>query len=283
MSSWDASSRPFDIISNSAYTPHDRQCTPLSVGGGRSCEQRSTIPPSEEAKGIDMARRSFHQQLVRLQNEILDLGDTVQQSLMQSLRAMTDRDRPLSNELIAADRAINERCLAIESDALTLIATQQPLAGDLRTIFTAVEIANELERIADYAKGIAKVNLMMGEEPLLEPGLHLPVMASQVRDMLQASLQAFVDQDAAEARAIPQQDHRVDELHNRVYRELLALITSDPSTTNRATFLLWVVHNLERAGDRVINICERVVYNVTGEIVELDVQEGEYLGLESLS
>ena len=230
-----------------------------------------------------MARRSFHQQLVRLQNEILDLGDTVQQSLMQSLRAMTDRDRPLSNELIAADRAINERCLAIESDALTLIATQQPLAGDLRTIFTAVEIANELERIADYAKGIAKVNLMMGEEPLLEPGLHLPVMASEVRDMLQASLQAFVDQDAAEARAIPQRDHLVDELHNRVYRELLALITSDPSTTNRATFLLWVVHNLERAGDRVINICERVVYNVTGEIVELDVQEGEYLGLESLS
>ena len=230
-----------------------------------------------------MARRSFHQQLVRLQNEILDLGDTVQQSLMQSLRAMTVRDRPLSNELIAADRAINERCLAIESDALTLIATQQPLAGDLRTIFTAVEIANELERIADYAKGIAKVNLMMGEEPLLEPCLHLPVMASEVRDMLQASLQAFVDQDAAEARAIPQRDHLVDELHNRVYRELLALITSDPSTTNRATFLLWVVHNLERAGDRVINICERVVYNVTGEIVELDVQEGEYLGLESLS
>ncbi|HJX38103.1 MAG TPA: phosphate signaling complex protein PhoU [Anaerolineae bacterium] len=230
-----------------------------------------------------MARRSFHQQLVRLQNEILDLGDTVQQSLMQSVKALLDRNHPVSRELIAADRAINERCLAIESDALTLIATQQPLAGDLRTIFTAVEIANELERIADYAKGIAKVNLMMGEEPLLEPCLHLPVMASEVRDMLQASLQAFVDQDAAEARAIPQRDHLVDELHNRVYRELLALITSDPSTTNRATFLLWVVHNLERAGDRVINICERVVYNVTGEIVELDVQEGEYLGLESLS
>jgi len=230
-----------------------------------------------------MARRSFHQQLVRLEKEMLDLGDTVQEALMQSVKTLLDRNHPVSRELIAADRAINERCLAIESDALTLIATQQPLAGDLRTIFTAVEIANELERIADYAKGIAKVNLMMGEEPLLEPCLHLPVMASEVRDMLQASLQAFVDQDAAEARAIPQRDHLVDELHNRVYRELLALITSDPSTTNRATFLLWVVHNLERAGDRVINICERVVYNVTGEIVELDVQEGEYLGLESLS
>ncbi len=230
-----------------------------------------------------MVRKSFDQQLVTLQDEILDLGDRVEQSLVQSVNALMDRDLSTSNELIAGDRAINESCLAIESDALTLIATQQPLAGDLRTIFTAVEIANELERIADYAKGIAKVNLMMGPEPLLEPCVHLPVMVSEVRDMLHASLRAFVEQDAAAARAIPEQDHRIDEMHNRVYRELLALITADPETTNRATFLLWVVHNLERAGDRVINICERVVYSVTGEIVELDVQEGEYLGLESLS
>ena len=230
-----------------------------------------------------MVRRGFQQQLVRLQDEILDLGDTVQQALTRSVQALTDRDLSLSNELIAADRAINERCLAIESDTQTLIATQQPLAGDLRTIFTAVEIASELERIADYAKGIAKVNLMMGQETLPEPSVHLPLMVSEVRDMLQASLQAFVHEDADAARVIPQQDHRIDELHNRVYRELLALITADPAAINRATFLLWVVHNLERAGDRVTNICERVVYSVTGELVEMDVQEGQYLGLESLS
>lgn len=230
-----------------------------------------------------MSRRTFHQHLDRLEEDILALGETVEEALSQSVEALLNRDRSKSEQIIAGDRAINQKCLSIESDALTLIATQQPLAGDLRTIFTAVEIANELERIADYAKGIAKVNLMMGPEPLLEPCVHLPVMASKVRDMLQASLEAFVNQDAERARSIPEQDHQVDELHNRVYRELLSLITSDPNTTDRATFLLWVVHNLERVGDRATNICERVVYNVTGEIVELDVQEGEYLGLQSLS
>jgi phosphate transport system protein len=240
-------------------------------------------PPSKEATESAMSRTTFHQQLGRLEEDILGLGDTVEDALSQSVEALLDRDRSKSEELIAGDRAINHRCLSIESDALTLIATQQPLAGDLRTIFTAVEIANELERIADYAKGIAKVNLMMGKEPLLKPCGHLPIMATKVRDMLHASLQAFVSQDAERARSIPHQDHHIDELHNKVYRELLQLITSDPDTTNRATYLLWVVHNLERVGDRATNICERVVYNVTGEIVELDVQEGEYLGLQSLS
>jgi phosphate transport system protein len=230
-----------------------------------------------------MSRRSFDQQLVHLEEEMLSLGETVENSIVESVKALIDKDGQASNELIAADRAINETCKSIETEALTLIATQQPLAGDLRTIFTAVEIANELERIADYAKGIAKVNLMIGPESLLSPCVHLPIMASEVRDMLHASLRAFVDHDAASARGIPARDHTVDDLHNRVYRELLAVITADNNTTNRATFLLWVVHNLERAGDRVINICERVVFNVTGEIVELDVQEGEYLGLESLS
>lgn len=230
-----------------------------------------------------MSRRTFHQQLDRLEEDILALGETVEEALSESVEALLNRDRSKSEQIIAGDRAINQKCLSIESDALTLIATQQPLAGDLRTIFTAVTIANELERIADYAKGIAKVNLMMGPEPLLEPYVHLLLMASKVRDMLQASLEAFVNQDAERARSIPDQDHQIDELHNRVYRELLSLITSGPETTDRATFLLWVVHNLERVGDRATNICERVVYNVTGEIVELDVQEGEYLGLQSLS
>jgi phosphate transport system protein len=230
-----------------------------------------------------MSRSTFHQQLGRLEEDILDLGDTVEDALSQSVQALLDRDHSKSEELIVGDREINQRCLSIESDALTLIATQQPLAGDLRTIFTTVEIANELERIADYAKGISKVNVMMGPEPLLKPCGHLPIMATMVRDMLHASLEAFVQQDADQARKIPEQDHEIDELHNKVYRELLQLITSDPDTTDRATFLLWVVHNLERVGDRATNICERVVYNVTGEIVELDIQEGEYLGLQSLS
>jgi phosphate transport system protein len=230
-----------------------------------------------------MPRKSFDRELQRLQEEILHLGGVVEKAIVQSVNALRDRNRQGSSRVIAGDRAINEKRFAIESDALTLIATQQPLAGDLRTIFAVVEIATELERIADYAKGIAKVNILLGDGPLLAPAAHLPDMAARVSSMLHGALEAFVNQDAGLARAIPEQEHGVDAMHNRVYRELLALITADPGNTDHATYLLWVSHNLERAADRVLNICERVIFNVTGEIVEFDVEEGEDLGLEGLS
>lgn len=230
-----------------------------------------------------MPRKNFDRELQRLQDQVLQLGNVVEKAIVESVDALAERDRQTSSSLIARDRAINEKRFAIESDALTLIATQQPLAGDLRTIFAVVEIGTELERIADYAKGIAKVNVMLGDEPLLPPAAHLPAMAAQVSSILDTALKAFVDQDATMARAVSDQEHEVDDIHNKVYRDLLALIAADPGATNRATYLLWVIHNLERAADRVINICERVVFNVTGEIVELDLQEGEALGLESLS
>jgi phosphate transport system protein len=230
-----------------------------------------------------MPRKSFDRELQRLQDEILRLGNVVERAIVQSVSALCDRDREASSRWIAGDRAVNERRFAIEGDALTLIATQQPLAGDLRTIFAVVEIATELERMADYAKGIAKVNLLMGDDPLLAPAAHFPGMAAKVSSMLHDALEAFVHQDADLARLIPEREHEVDALHNKVYRELLALITADPTTTDSATYLLWVDHNLERAADRVLNICERVIFNVTGEIVEFDVEEGEDLGLEGLS
>jgi phosphate transport system protein len=230
-----------------------------------------------------MPRKSFDRELQRLQEEILHLGDVVEKAIVQSVAALCDRNRQASSTVIAGDRAINEKRSAIEGDALTLIATQQPLAGDLRTIFAVVEIATELERMADYAKGIAKVNLLMDAEPLLAPATHLPGMAARVSTMLHEALEAFVHQDAALARTIPEREHEVDAIHNKVYRELLALIAADPETTDSATYLLWVDHNLERAADRVLNICERVIFNVTGEIVEFDVEEGEDLGLEGLS
>jgi len=230
-----------------------------------------------------MPRKSFDRELQRLQEEVLHLGDVVEKAIVDSVDALCHQNRQASSRLIAGDRAINEKRFAIEGDALTLIATQQPLAGDLRTIFAVVEIATELERMADYAKGIAKVNILMGDESLLAPAAHLPGMAARVSSMLHGALEAFVDQDVALARAIPEQEHEVDAIHNKVYRELLALITADPSTTDCATYLLWVDHNLERAADRALNVCERVIFNVTGEIVEFDVEEGEDLGLEGLS
>jgi phosphate transport system protein len=230
-----------------------------------------------------MPRKTFDRDLQRLQDRVLQLGGVVERAIVKSVDALSHRNREASSELIAGDRAINEERFAIEGAALTLIATQQPLAGDLRTLFAVGEIATELERVADYAKGIAKVNLVMGDDPLLAPASHLPHMAEMVSSMLHEAIQAFVDGDVALARSIPEQEHEVDAIHNKVYRELLALITADPEITNPATYLLWAVHNLERAADRVLNICERVIFNVTGEIVEFDLEEGEDLGLEGLS
>jgi phosphate transport system protein len=174
---------------------------------------------------------------------------------------------------------INEKRFAIESEALTLIATQQPMAGDLRVIAAVLEIAHELERMGDYAKGIAKINLMMGDEPLLKPLIDVPLMAEKARSMLHQALEAFVRRDVDLARAIPKQDDEVDALYNQVYRDLLALMMQNPRDIDRATYLLWVAHNLERTADRVANICERVIFMVTGEMMEMDVDEG---GLESI-
>jgi phosphate transport system protein len=197
----------------------------------------------------------------------------VERAIIQSVNLLKRRDVAGARRLIAEDLRINEERFAIEADCLTLIATQQPLAGDLRTIAAILEIATELERIGDYAKGIAKINVMMGHEAPLKPLVDIPLMAEKALDMLHRSLDAFVRQDLALARAIPKEDDEVDALYNRVYRELLTIIMSDPRTIDQANYLLWVAHNLERTADRVTNICERVVFTITGEMAEMDTQE----------
>jgi phosphate transport system protein len=167
------------------------------------------------------------------------------------------------------DRRINEKRFDIENDTLTLIATQQPMAGDLRTLAAVLEIATELERIGDYAKGIANINLMIGEEPLVKPLIDIPRMAEKARDMLHRALEAFVKRNVELAKIIPDEDDEVDDLYNQVYRELITLIMANPKNIDQSTYLLWVAHNLERTADRVINICERVVFTVTGEMEEM--------------
>ena len=230
-----------------------------------------------------MARKSFDRELQGLQDDVLVLGSVVEKAIAEAVQALQQQDHKAARDLIARDRAINEKRYAIEGDALTLIARQQPLASDLRTIFTVLEIATELERIGDYAKGIAKVGVLMDGEHLLKPFAQIPRMADLARRMLQQALEAFVQRDAALARAIGAQEQEMDALHNAVYRELLSLITADPDNVDRASYLLWVAHNLERTADRVLNICERVIFTVTGEMVEMDVEEGEDMGLEALS
>jgi phosphate transport system protein len=226
-----------------------------------------------------MTRQTFHQELDRLQDEVLALGSMVEEALVRSVETLKQRDFTGSRRLIAGDRAINERRYAIEQDTMTLIATQQPMAGDMRLLAAILEIVTELERMGDYAKGIARINLLIGEQPLIKPLIDLPAMAHKARDMLHAALTAFVQRDVQAARAIPQVDDEVDALYNQVYRELISYILEDPHVIEQANHLMWAAHNLERTADRVINICERVIYTATGELAELGTDD---TGIESL-
>ena len=226
-----------------------------------------------------MPREIFDRELRRLQDEILALASMVENGLTESVETLKRRDLEGSRRLIAQDRVINEKRFTIEADALVAIATQQPMAGDLRILAAVLVLATELERIGDYAKGIARINLMIGEGPLLKPLIDIPRMAEKARAMLHRAMDAFIQQDVALARAIPAEDDEVDALYNQVYRELMTFIMSDPRHIDQANYLLWVAHNLERAADRVTNICERVVFTVTGKMAEMDVEDK---GLESI-
>lgn len=222
-----------------------------------------------------MGRTSFERELKRLQDEVVALGEMVERAIIESVEILKRRDQEAARHLIAADRSINEARFAIENDALVLIARQQPMAGDLRMITAVLEIATELERMGDYAKGIAKIVLKMGNRPHIKPLIDIPRMAEKARDMLHEALQAFIEHNAESARAIPAEDNEIDALYNQIYRELMTYVIADPSIIQQTSYLIWVAHNLERAADRVINICERVIFTVTGEMVELDGGEEE--------
>jgi phosphate transport system protein len=226
-----------------------------------------------------MPRESFDKELQRLQDGILTLGSMVATAIVESVDALKRRDMENSRRLIAYDRQINEKRFAIEADALAVIATQQPVAIDLRMLAAVLDIADELERIGDYAKGIAKINLRIGEGPLLKPLVDIPAMAKKACSLLHRALEAFIDRDVELARALPREDDDMDNLYNQVYRELMTYILADPRTIEQANYLLWTAHNLERAADRVTNICERVIFTVTGELVEMDVEDAGIEGL----
>lgn len=227
-----------------------------------------------------MLRKTFDSELQRLQDEMLTLASMVEEAIIDSVESLKRQDAVEANRIIAQDSKINKKRYEIEQDCLVAIATQQPMAGDLRLLAAILDITSELERIGDYAKGIAKINLMIGKTPLLKPLIDVPQMAIKAREMLHRSLDAFVQRDVDLARAVPRQDDEVDHLYNLVYEELMEFVAADIGAVEQANYLLWVAHNLERAADRVTNICERVIFTVTGEVVELDQEED---GLESVS
>ena len=218
-----------------------------------------------------MARADFDRDLRDLQDELLTLGGMVEKAIAKSLDALKNRDLALSEEVIAEDDIIDERHFDLEEKCIDLIATQQPLAGDLRIIITVLHVAVELERMGDYAEGIAKISVAMGNEPPLKPLIDIPRMAERSSDMLRRSLDAFVNRDIEAAYQICDDDDEVDALYDQVYKELLVYMMSDPGTIRRATYLLWVAHDLERIADRTTNIAERVIFLVTGRLTETKV------------
>jgi phosphate transport system protein len=218
-------------------------------------------------------REAFERDLKRLQDDVLILASMVEKQITEAVDGLKERSKVGARQIIVGDEHINERRFAIEMDALTLIATQQPMAGDLRTLAGVLEIITELERMGDYAKGIAKISLMIGDKPLIMPLVNISIMAEKARGMLHESIDAFIKRDVELARSIPPRDDEVDELYNKVYHEILDLIFANPNNLDQATLLLWAAHNLERTADRCTNICERVVFTVTGQMVELDNDE----------
>ena len=217
-----------------------------------------------------MVGTALEKELERLQDELIDLGVMVERTIMESVEILKARQIEAARRLIAADSEINRRRYSIESDTLILIARQQPMAKDLRTLAAILEIAGELERIADYSKGIAKITVQLGSEPLIKPLVDIPRMATLASDMLHRALLSFVDRDDATARLIPEEDRQIDDLYNQIYRELMTYVLSDPRNIEGVSHLMWVAHNLERTADRVVNICERVIFTVTGELIEFN-------------
>jgi phosphate transport system protein len=197
------------------------------------------------------------------------LGNLVEQQLLGAVEAFRTRDIAASNKIIYIDDDVNAKRFHIEEQVLITIATQQPMARDLRLLASILEIAGELERMGDYAKGIAKINIRMGDEELLTPLVNIPVMVKKCVSMLDRAVIAFIKEDINEARLIPKLDDEIDNLYNLVYSNLMGMIGNDEKTIQRANWILWVAHNLERVADRVTSICERTIFTVTGELKEI--------------
>ncbi len=217
-----------------------------------------------------MPREDFDRDLRMIKDALLVLGSMVEKAITRAVQALKVRALEPSEEVVREDAYIQHLRFEIEERCVNLIATQQPMAGDLRTLISILHIAVELERMGDYAEGIAKISLAMGDEPPVKPLIDIPRMAALAIDMLRRSLDALVNRDVVAATAVCNDDDEVDAIYDQIYRELLTFMIEDPKTIRRATYLLWVGHDLERIADRATNIAERVIYLVTGKLTNTD-------------
>ena len=211
-----------------------------------------------------MTRELFDKKLREMQDDVLIMGSMVEKAIQRSMDALRNRDAARSNAVIQEDQAINAKRYEIEEKCIHTIALQQPMAADLRVLVAVLFIATELERMADHAEGIARINLMLGDEPLPRPLGEIAEMADKAVDMLRRALTAFVERDDRAARLICDEDDQIDALYDASYQTLIQEMIRTPADVQRITYLIWTSHNLERIADRVTNICERVIFMVTG-------------------
>jgi len=222
-----------------------------------------------------MSRFTLDQEIKLVQDEMLLLGSLAEQAILNAVDALRRRDVAAAKSIYAEDQKINSKHFAIENHILIIFATQSPLARDLRILAAMLEIITELERIGDYAKGIAKVAMRLADDETPIPIREISTMADKATSMLHRALGAFVSEDLAAAYAIPREDDEVDELYITIYRKIVQNMIKNPETIDHTNQILWVIHNLERTADRVTNICERIVFIVSGELLELDSSDDE--------
>ena len=217
-----------------------------------------------------MPREQYDRQLKDLQDSLLRLASQVEASIGRAVEALKTQDVDEARRIIADDDAIDRAQYAIEDAALLLIARQAPMAADLRMISAVISIASELERMGDYAEGIAEIVIRGANEPLLTPMVNIPRMAQTAQRMLRDALDAFVSRDAEAARRLGAADDQVDQLTTVIQNDLLKIMVSEPANIERALHLMFVAHNLERVADRATNIGERLIFLVTGQVVDLN-------------
>lgn len=220
-----------------------------------------------------MLRETFKRYMEELEQEVIEMKEMVIRSITRSLEALKTRNISEAKNIISDDLLINKKRWDIEEKCINLIATQQPVATDLREIIAILNIITDLERIGDHAEGIAKIVVMLEDKPLIKPLIDIPRMAEKATDMTRKSIEAFIKRDEKIARAVCEDDDEVDMLYNQIYRELLSFMIEEPKTITQATYLIWIAHNLERIADRATNICERTVFLVTGVMEEIRVSK----------
>ena len=218
-----------------------------------------------------MPREQFLADLDRLQDGFLEMGAMVDRQIERAIQALVERDGTLADAVIRDDEEVNRRRFDLDNQAMLILAQQAPMASDLRVVISVLSMVIDLERMGDHAKGIGHIVHMIADEPLVKPLVDIPEMSLRSRAMLNNALDAFVERDVEAAYRVGEADDGVDELQDRVYRDLVEIMIKDPSTVEASTHLLWVAHNLERIADRATNIAERVVFTVTGELTEMDV------------